>query len=235
MYWWFRYRLRNSFKGWYWKKANQETRHSYQKVTWKHLQLCLNVKFVLVPKGSNRNNTSFVLGSSQLTEKLVALVWQKWKRRKYWRIRGNPSDVTRWFDSNVTHHHMSEVSVLGSVSAFVWLLELTWCSLLQETKPTVLTKYDEKGYLCETYFHKECLSLIGGLKEFEIMVAEFVWAISSTHFSISDWCWWKRCSTNIIAYSFEYNNNRNTFLSPYNALALQINLSGTILDAYCYC
>ena len=103
-------------------------------------------------------------------------------------------------------------------------------------KPTVLTKSDEKGYLRETYFHKECLSLIGGLKEFEIMVAEFVSAISSrTHFSISDRCWWKRCATNIIAYSFEYNNNKNTFLSPYNALALQINLSSTILGAYCYC
>ena len=39
---------------------------------------------------------------------------------------------------------------------------------------------------------------------------------------------------NIIAYSFEYNN-KNTFLSSYNALALKINLSSTILDAYCYC
>ena len=39
----------------------------------------------------------------------------------------------------------------------------------------MLTKFDEKGYLCETYFHKKCLSLIGGIKkESEIMVAEFV-------------------------------------------------------------
>ena len=68
------------------------------------------------------------------------------------------------------------------------------------------------------------------------MVAEFVSAVSSsTHLHISDRCWWKRCATNIIAYSFEYNNNKNTFLSPYNALALKIDLSSTILDAYCYC
>ena len=93
-----------------------------------------------------------------------------------------------------------------------------------------------ESYLCETYFRKQCLSLIGGIKEFEIMVAEFVSAISSsTHFSISDWHWWKQCATNIIAYSFEYNNNKNTFLSPYNALALKIDLSSTILDGYCYC
>ena len=123
---------------------------------------------------------------------------------------------------------------VGLVSAFVWLLELTWCSLLQETKPTVFTKFEEKGYLRETYFRKQCLSLIGGIKEFEIMVAEFVSAVnSSTHFSVSDRCWWKRCATNIIAILFEYNNNKNTFLSPYNALALKIDLSSTILDAYC--
>ena len=68
------------------------------------------------------------------------------------------------------------------------------------------------------------------------MVAEFVSAVSSsTHFSISDWCQWKWCATNIIAYLFKYNNNKNTFLSPYNALALKIDLSSTILDAYCYC
>ena len=68
------------------------------------------------------------------------------------------------------------------------------------------------------------------------MIAEFVSAVSSSiHFSVSDWCWWKQCTTNIIAYLFEYNNNKNTFLSPYNALALKISLSGTILDAYCYC
>ena len=100
----------------------------------------------------------------------------------------------------------------------------------------MLTKFDEKGYLHETYFCKECLSLIGGIKEFEIMVAEFVSAVSSsTHFGVSDRCGWKQCATNIIAYLFEYNNNKNTFLSPYNALALKIDLSSTILDAYCYC
>ena len=123
--------------------------------------------------------------------------------------------------------------MLGSVSAFVRLLELTLCSLLQETKPTVLTKFDEKGYLHETYFRKQCLSLIGEIKEFEIMVAEFVSAVSSsTHFSASNRFRWKRCATNIFAYLFEYNNNKNTFLSPYNALALKIDLSTTILDAY---
>ena len=59
-------------------------------------------------------------------------------------------------------------------------------------KPTVLTEFDEKGYLRETYFRKERLSLIGGIKEFEIMVAEFVSAVSSsTHLSISDRCRWK--------------------------------------------
>ena len=100
----------------------------------------------------------------------------------------------------------------------------------------MLTKFDKKGYLHETYFRKQCLSLIGGIKEFEIMVAEFVLAVSSsTHFSVSDRCRWKRCVMNIMAYSFEYNNNENTFLSPYNALALKIDLSSTILDAYCYC
>jgi len=68
------------------------------------------------------------------------------------------------------------------------------------------------------------------------MVAKFVSAVSSsTHFSIGDWCQWKRCAMNIIAYLFEYNHNKNTFLSPYNALALKIDLSSTILDAYCYC
>ena len=65
------------------------------------------------------------------------------------------------------------------------------------------------------------------------MVAEFVSAISSsTHFRVSNRCQWKRWATNIIAYSFEYNN-KNTFLSPYNALALKNDLSSTILDAYC--
>ena len=39
-------------------------------------------------------------------------------------------------------------------------------------KPTVLTKFDKQGNLCETHFRKQCLSLIGGIKEFEIMVAE---------------------------------------------------------------
>ena len=68
------------------------------------------------------------------------------------------------------------------------------------------------------------------------MVAEFVSAVSSsTHFSGKDLCRWKRCATNIIAYSFECNNNKNTCLSPYNALALKIDLSSTILDAYYYC
>ena len=146
---------------------------------------------------------------------------------------GNSSHVTRCFDSL---HDWGQLSVLGSVSAFVWLLELTWCSLLQETKPTMLTKFDKKGYLHVTYFCKQCLSLIGGIKEFEIMVAEFVSAVScSTHFSVSDWCRWKWCAMNIIAYSFEYNNNKNTFLALYNAFALKTVLSSTILDAYCYC
>ena len=99
----------------------------------------------------------------------------------------------------------------------------------------MLTKFDEKDNLHETHFHKQCLSLIGGIKEFEIVIAEFVSAVSSsTHFSISDRCRWKQCATNIIANSFKYNNNKNTFLSPY-ALALKIDLSSTILDAYCYC
>ena len=97
-------------------------------------------------------------------------------------------------------------------------------------------KSDEKGYLHETYFRKQCLSLIGGIKEFEIMVAEFVSEVSSsTRFSISDRCQWKQCTTNIIAYSFKYNDNKNIFLSLYNALALKIDLSSTILDACCYC
>ena len=122
MYWRFRYHLRNNFKGWYWKKANQETRHSYQKVTWKHHQLCLNVNFVLVPKGSNRNNTRFVLvlkGSSQLAEKLVVLArighiattwcsflscWKR-KQRKYRRIMGNSCHITHCFDLNLMHHY----------------------------------------------------------------------------------------------------------------------------------
>ena len=91
----------------------------------------------------------------------------------------------------------------------------------------MLTKFDKKGYLRETYFRKQCLSLIGGMKEFEIVVAEFVSAVS-THFSVSDRCRWKRYASNIIAYSFKYNNNKNTFLSPYNALAVKIDLSSTI-------
>ena len=141
-----------------------------------------------------------------------------------------------WLKLGASLHEWGQLSVLGSVSAFVWLLELTWCSLLQETRLTMLTKFDEKGYLRETYFRKQYLSLIGGIKEFEIMAAKFVSAISSnTHFSVSDWHQWKRCTTNIIAYSIEYNNNKNTFLSPYNALALKIDLSSTILDAYHYC
>ena len=100
----------------------------------------------------------------------------------------------------------------------------------------MLKNFYDKGYLHETYFRKECLSLIDGIKEFEIRAAKFVSPISSsTLFSVtvSDRCQWNRCPTNIIAYSFEYNN-KNTFLSPYNALALKINLSSTILDAYCY-
>ena len=53
----------------------------------------------------------------------------------------------------------------------------------------MLTKFDKKVYLRETYFRKQCLSLIGGIKEFEIMVAEFMSAVSSsTHFSVSDRC-----------------------------------------------
>ena len=146
------------------------------------------------------------------------------------------SHMLFWLELDASLDKWGQLSVLGSVSAFVWLVELTWCSLLQETKPNVLTKFDEKAYLCESYFHKQCLSLIGGIKEFEIMVAKFVSAVSSsTHFSVNERCWWKRCVTNIIAYSFEYNNNKNAFLSPYNALALQSDLSSTILDAYCYC
>ena len=128
--------------------------------------------------------------------------------------RGNSSHILVWLKLDASLHEWSQPSVLGSVtsvSAFVWLLEL-----LQETKLTVLTKSDEKGYLCETYFCKQCLSLIGGIKEFEIMVAEFVSAVSSsTHFSVSDRCRWKRYAKNNIAYSFKYNNNKNTFLSPY--------------------
>ena len=142
-----------------------------------------------------------------------------------------------WLELDASLDKWGQLSVLGFVSTFVWLLELTWCSLLQETKPTMLTKFDEKGYLRETYFHKECLSLIGEIKEFEIMVAKSVSAISSSiHFSVSDHCQWKRCTMNIITYLFEYNNNnKNTFLSPYNALALKNDLSSTILDDYCYC
>ena len=141
-----------------------------------------------------------------------------------------------WLELDASLHEWGQPSVLGSVSTFVWLLKLTWCSLLLETKPTMLTKFGEKGYLHETYFHKQCLSLIGGIKEFEIMVAEFVSAVSSsTHFSVSNQCRWKQCTTNIFAYLFEYNNNKNTFPSPYNALALKIDLSSSILDASCYC
>ena len=165
------------------------------------------------------------------------LLCQKRKRRKYLRIMRNSSHFTRCFDSNLTHHYTSEVSqVCWVVGAFVWLLELTWCSLLQEMKLTVFTKADEKGYLRETYFRKQCSSLKGGIKEFEIMVAESVSAISSsTHFSVSDRYQWKWCAMNIIAYSFKHNNYKNTFLSPYNALALKLDLSSTILGASCYC
>ena len=141
-----------------------------------------------------------------------------------------------WLELDASLHEWGQPSVLGSVGAFVRLLELTWCLLLQETKPTMLTKFDEKGYLCEIYFRQQCLSLIGGIKEFEIMVAKFVSAVSSsTHFSVSNQCQWKQCATNIITHSFEYNSNKNTFLSPYNALALKIVLSSTILDTYCFC
>ena len=62
----------------------------------------------------------------------------------------------------------------------LWLSESTWCSIRQEMKPTVLKKFDKQGNLCETHFRKQCLSLIGGIKEFEIMVAEFVSAVSSS-------------------------------------------------------
>ena len=71
-----------------------------------------------------------------------------------------------WLKFDASLHEWGQLSVLGSVSAFVWLLELTRCLLLQETKSTVLTKFDEKGYLRKTYFRKECLSLIRGIKEF---------------------------------------------------------------------
>ena len=91
---------------------------------------------------------------------------------------------------------------------------------------------------------KKCLSLIGGIKEFEIMVAEFVSAVSCSTLIVlvelmwlvvvHSLCWWNCCAKKIFAYSFEYNNNKSTFLSPYNALALKIDLSSTILDAYCY-
>ena len=82
-----------------------------------------------------------------------------------------------WLELDASLHEWGQPSVLGSVSAFVWLLELTWYSLMQETKLTVLTKFDENGYLRETHFHKQCLSLTGGIKEPEIMVAEFVSAL----------------------------------------------------------
>ena len=52
-----------------------------------------------------------------------------------------------WLELDASLHEWGHPSVLGSVSAFVRLLELTWCLLLQETEPTVLTKSDEKGYL----------------------------------------------------------------------------------------
>ena len=67
------------------------------------------------------------------------------------------------------------------------------------------------------FLQEKSLSLIGGRKEFEIMVAEFVSAVnSSTHFSVSDQCQWRWCAMYIITYSFKYNNynNKNTFLSP---------------------
>ena len=51
----------------------------------------------------------------------------------------------------------------------------------------MLTKFDEKGYLRETYFHKQCLSLIGGIKEFEIMVAKFVSAVSISTKNLKSW------------------------------------------------
>ena len=85
-----------------------------------------------------------------------------------------------WLELDASLHKWGQLSVLSSVSAFVQLLELTWCLLLHETKPTVLTKFDKKGYLRETYFHKQCLSLIDGIKEFEIMVAEFVLVVVHT-------------------------------------------------------
>ena len=42
------------------KVDTEKSKPGNQKVMWKHHQLCLNVKFVLIPKGNNRNNTSFV-------------------------------------------------------------------------------------------------------------------------------------------------------------------------------
>ena len=63
-------------------------------------------------------------GISQVAEKCVALVrighsattwcsflsWRKRKQRKYQRIMGNSSHVTRCFDFNLTHHYTSEIN-----------------------------------------------------------------------------------------------------------------------------
>ena len=158
------------------------------------------------------------------------------KRRKYWRIMGNSSYVTRVLTRTwciTTWVRSTECVGLCQRLCLVVRVDLMFITAGNETDRAHKIW---RGYLHETYFCKQCLSLIGGIKEFEIMVAEFVSAVSSsTHFSVSDRCRWKRCATNITAYSFEYNNNKNTFLSPYNALALKIDLSSTILDAYCYC
>ena len=113
---------------------------------------------------------SFVLvikGSSQLAEKCVALArighsattwysflsWWKQKWRKYQKIMGNSSQFHTffWLELDASLHQWDQPSMLGSVSTFVWLLELTWSLLLQETKLTMLTKFYEKGYLRETF------------------------------------------------------------------------------------
>ena len=156
-------------------------------------------------------------------------------RRKYWRIIGNSSHITHCSDANLTHHYTSEVSSVGLCQrlCLVGRVDLIFVTAGNETD-SAHKIWRERLLAWNIFLQEKSLSLIGGRKEFEIMVAEFVLAVSSsTHFSVSNRCRWKRCATNIITYSFKYNNN--TFLSPYNALALKFNLLGTILDASCYC
>ena len=141
------------------------------------------------------------------------LSWQKRKQRKYWRIMGNSSHITRCFESNLMHHYTSEVNqacwaLSEPLSGFSW--------------PDVRTAGNETDHAHEIWQERLLawnifLQAIGRIKEFEIMVAVFVWAVSSsTHFSFSDQCQWRWCAMYIITYSFKYNNynNKNTFLSP---------------------